>query len=74
VGKKGVLWWSIYKILFQKKEKAPKYLLLENVDRLLKSPDNHTEGAIDSKRAFLMGNALVVGIVERIAKKLLEEI
>jgi len=38
VGKKGVLWWSIYKILFQKKEKAPKYLLLENVDRLLKSP------------------------------------
>ncbi|CAA6816078.1 MAG: DNA-cytosine methyltransferase (EC [uncultured Sulfurovum sp.] len=38
VGKKGVLWWSIYKILFQKKEKSPKYLLLENVDRLLKSP------------------------------------
>ena len=38
VGKKGVLWWSIYKILFQKKENAPKYLLLENVDRLLKSP------------------------------------
>lgn len=38
VGKKGVLWWSIYKILFQKKEKAPNYLLLENVDRLLKSP------------------------------------
>ncbi|CAA6825524.1 MAG: DNA-cytosine methyltransferase (EC [uncultured Sulfurovum sp.] len=38
VGKKGVLWWSIYKILFQKQEKAPKYLLLENVDRLLKSP------------------------------------
>ena len=38
VGKKGILWWSIYKILFQKKEKSPKYLLLENVDRLLKSP------------------------------------
>ena len=38
VGKKGVLWWSIYKILLLKKEKAPKYLLLENVDRLLKSP------------------------------------
>jgi len=38
VGKKGVLWWEIYRILLQKKENAPKYLLLENVDRLLKSP------------------------------------
>lgn len=37
-GKKGVLWWEIYRILDEKKEKAPKYLLLENVDRLLKSP------------------------------------
>lgn len=37
-GKKGVLWWEIYRILQEKKEKAPKYLLLENVDRLLKSP------------------------------------
>ncbi len=38
VGKKGVLWWEIYRILKDKKENAPKYLLLENVDRLLKSP------------------------------------
>lgn len=38
VGKKGVLWWEIYRIVDQKKDKAPKYLLLENVDRLLKSP------------------------------------
>jgi DNA (cytosine-5)-methyltransferase 1 len=36
-GKKGVLWWSIYNILENKKTK-PKYLFLENVDRLLKSP------------------------------------
>lgn len=36
-GKKGVLWWSIYKIILEKKIK-PKYLLLENVDRLLISP------------------------------------
>lgn len=34
-GKKGVLWWEINRIL---KEKRPKYVLLENVDRLLKSP------------------------------------
>ncbi len=37
IGKKGVLWWSIHKILKDKKNK-PKYLFLENVDRLLKSP------------------------------------
>ena len=36
-GKKGVLWWSIHQILEEKKNK-PKYLFLENVDRLLKSP------------------------------------
>lgn len=38
VGKKGVLWWSIHGILKTKGEKAPRYLMLENVDRLLKSP------------------------------------
>lgn len=38
VGKKGVLWWEIYRILEKKAEKSPKYLMLENVDRLLKSP------------------------------------
>jgi len=34
-GKKGVLWWDIRDIV---ESKRPKYLLLENVDRLLKSP------------------------------------
>jgi DNA (cytosine-5)-methyltransferase 1 len=37
LGKKGVLWWSIYRIL-EEKENKPQYLILENVDRLLKSP------------------------------------
>jgi DNA (cytosine-5)-methyltransferase 1 len=37
IGKKGVLWWSIHKIL-RDKEVKPKYVLLENVDRILKSP------------------------------------
>jgi len=36
-GKKGVLWWSIHAIL-KNKANPPKYLMLENVDRLLKSP------------------------------------
>lgn len=39
IGKKGVLWWSIHKILAEKKNK-PKYLFLENVDRLLISPSS----------------------------------
>jgi len=37
-GKKGVLWWEIVRILKDKGNMAPKYLMLENVDRLLKSP------------------------------------
>lgn len=37
LGKKGVLWWSIHRIISEKKNK-PKYLFLENVDRLPKSP------------------------------------
>lgn len=34
-GKKGVLWWQIYRML---KLKQPGQVILENVDRLLKSP------------------------------------
>lgn len=37
-GKKGVLWWQIYRILNEKGEKRPKYIFFENVDRLLNSP------------------------------------
>ena len=39
IGKKGVLWWSIHRILSEIKEK-PTFLFLENVDRLLKSPSS----------------------------------
>ena len=39
-------------------------------------PDNHTklEGISDTKRAFFMGNALVVGIVEKIGASLFRKI
>ena len=39
-------------------------------------PDNHTklDGISDTKRAFFMGNALVVGIVERLGQELSERI
>ena len=42
------------------------------LERLNMFPDNHTklEGIADNKRAFFMGNALVVGVVERIGKEI----
>jgi DNA (cytosine-5)-methyltransferase 1 len=36
-GKKGVLWWEILRLVKQAK---PKFIFLENVDRLLKSPSS----------------------------------
>ena len=36
-GKKGVLWWEILRLVQRQK---PKFIFLENVDRLLKSPSN----------------------------------
>ena len=44
------------------------------LERLNMFPDGHTAGASDSRRAFLMGNALVVGIVERAAAVLARKI
>ena len=42
------------------------------LERLNMFPDNHTqfEGVTNSKRGFLMGNALVVGVVEKIGETL----
>ena len=37
-GKKGVLWWQIYRILFEKGDNRPNYIFFENVDRLINSP------------------------------------
>ena len=34
-GKKGVLWWNIYDIV---KLRSPRFIILENVDRLIRSP------------------------------------
>ena len=46
------------------------------LERLNMFPDNHTEleGVTATKRAFFMGNALVVGVIERIGKILAENI
>lgn len=39
-GKKGVLWWNIFNLIWdlKKQKRQPSLVLLENVDRLLKSP------------------------------------
>ena len=44
------------------------------LERIQMFPDNHTEGITDKKRGFLMGNALVCGIVERIGTELKKRI
>lgn len=42
IGEKGVLWWAIYGLLERQIDKKPvKYLVLENVDRLIKSPTSN---------------------------------
>lgn len=47
-------------------------LIPMELERLNMFPDNHTmlEGVSDAKRAFLMGNALVVGIVTKVGEEL----
>ncbi len=44
------------------------------LERLNGFPDNHTkiEGISDTKRGFLMGNALVIGVIEKIGKSILK--
>ena len=46
------------------------------LERLNGFPDNHTklDGISDTKRAFFMGNALVVGVVKRIGEALISKI
>lgn len=44
------------------------------LERLDMFPDNHTECSSDVRRAFLMGNALVTGIVEKVGVYLINEV
>ena len=57
-------------------EKGYRRLTPIELERLNMFPDNHTQfnGISDTKRAFFMGNALVVGVIERIGKSLSEKI
>jgi DNA (cytosine-5)-methyltransferase 1 len=55
-------------------EKGLRRLTPLELERLNMFPDDHTKGQSNTKRAFLMGNALVVGVVEGIGKALIDEI
>ena len=46
------------------------------LERLNGFPDNHTklQGISDTKRAFFMGNALVVGVVKKIGESLISHL
>jgi DNA (cytosine-5)-methyltransferase 1 len=44
------------------------------LERLNMFPDGHTEGVSEARRAFLMGNALVVGAIERVAAALMRRL
>lgn len=56
--------------------KGLRRLLPVELERLNMFPDNHTQlnGISDAKRAFFMGNALVVGIVEQVGASLFRKI
>ncbi|WP_287420066.1 MutH/Sau3AI family endonuclease [Candidatus Brachybacter algidus] len=57
-------------------EKGYRRLSPVELERLNMFPDNHTEleGVTNTKRAFFMGNALVVGVVEKIGLALKEKL
>ena len=61
--------------MFRKKDKGLRRLTPVELERLNMFPDDHTklEGVTDAKRAFFMGNALVVGAVTLIGKALFEK-
>jgi len=56
------------------KTKSGRYRRLTPIEleRLNMFPDNHTklDGVSDTKRAFFMGNALVVGAIEKVGSAL----
>ena len=62
---------SRFKHVIVHNEKERRLTSIE-LERLNMFPDNHTKHELvsDSKRAFLMGNALVVGVIERIGLEL----
>lgn len=55
-----------------KTKKGLRRLTPIELERLCMFPENHTEGNTDTRRAFFMGNALVVGVIDRLGEILIE--
>ena len=64
---------SRFKHLIQTEDGRYRRLTPRELERLDGFPGDWTTGMSDGKRAFMMGNALVVGVVERIADELVKE-
>ena len=64
---------SRFKHVVETKSGKHRRLTPVELERLNQFPDNHTKEASDNKRAFFMGNALVVGVVEKLGKSLANE-
>lgn len=65
---------SRFKHVIQTEDGRYRRLTPVELERLNMFPDNHTLGASDVRRAFLMGNALVTGIVERLGLEMLNRL
>jgi DNA (cytosine-5)-methyltransferase 1 len=65
---------SRFKHLIQTEDGRYRRLTPRELERLNGFPGDWTAGMSDGKRAFMMGNALVVGLVERVAHELIQEI
>jgi DNA (cytosine-5)-methyltransferase 1 len=64
---------SRFKHLIQTEDGRYRRLTPRELERLDGFPGDWTTGMSDGKRAFMMGNALVVGLVEQIADELIKE-
>jgi len=65
---------SRFKHVIETKDGRKRRLTPIELERLNMFPDNHTEGVSDVRRAFFMGNALVVGIIEKLGESLAKNI
>ena len=62
---------SRFKHIIEASKKRYRRLTPIELERLNGFPDNWTEGMPDGRRAFMMGNALVIGVVQGIGKSLI---
>jgi DNA (cytosine-5)-methyltransferase 1 len=65
---------SRFKHIIRTEDGRYRRLTPRELERLNGFPGDWTVGMSDARRAFMMGNALVVGVVERIADVLVEEV